>query len=687
MSLGTFAQVPQGLNFQTIVRDQSGKPHATKNVNFRFSVLQGGTGGQVVYSEEHRAVSNEFGLVNLLLGYGFPLSGRFDQINWSAGSFFLKTEIDPNGGINYELSGVSPFLSVPYALYAGQTKLEAGPGIQIDGNKINNTGDPDPSDDLKIGSNVGGDLSGALPNPKVAGLQNRAVLDIQPNINQALVWNGSQWIPANIDNDPGNDLLINSAAGGDLGGSYPNPTVQKLNGFPLASTNPDSGDVLVFSQGEWKHMPVTSSPGSSHWRKSGTELIVDDPAIQTVQLNNSILNTRKELRATEGMDTSYMKPKNLYVTSGTGATKSQVFLGADRVQMFGSGMDLGGLKSEYSLGGIPYAYLEILNNDGASRTIGSYVGSGVFGITMFNPDRGSKLFGDAFEIYRKSKDSPVEYSGIEIRDSGLYFYQGNKDILYMESTPQWGGELFTYDKAGKGRIAFSELISDQTQPYVGLFSTKTNREVVAFNGYNSVGELTLYNSNTDEWILYAGYSSLGTAFPYIGISDGFGEDVAGFTLNNMGDGVMFADLKFFRMDDPEVAQQEIWYACVEGPEAAAYERGTGSLVNGEAYIKFSDHFRKVINPQSLTVQLTSLSASTYGLAVIEKNVDGFKVKELQNGDGNFSFDWEIKGVRQGYEDYQVYRKKETLRSQVKALGVKPPNNASNSFRNTRNRNK
>lgn len=687
ISTTAIAQIPQGLNFQTIIRDNSGKPLVSKNVNFRFSVLQGGTTGQTVYAEEHHAVSNEFGLVNLLLGYGFPLSGRFDQINWSSGSYFLKTEIDPNGGINYELSGVSPFLSVPYALYAGQTKLEAGPGIQIDGNKISNTGDPDPSNDLTIGSTVTGDLSGTLPNPKVVGLQNRAISDVQPNMNQALVWNGSQWVPSTIDNDPTNDLLINSVAGGDLTGSYPNPKVVKLNGFPLASTNPDSGDVLVFSQGEWKHLPVASSPGSSYWRKSGTELVIDDPAIQTVQLNNSILNTRKELRATEGTDTSYMKPKNLYVASGSGATKSQVFLGSDNMQMFGSGMYLGGLKSEYSLGGLPYAYLELLNKDVTTRTLGSFIGYGAIGITMKSPESGSNLYGDGFELYRRTKDNPVEYAGMEIRDSGLYFYQGNKDILYMESTPQWGGEMFFYDKAGKGKLAISELTADQSQPYVGLFSTKTNREVVALNGYNSVGELTLYNSNTDEWILYAGYSSLGTAFPYIGISDGFGEDVAGFTLNNTGDGVMFADLKFFRMDDPEVAQQEIWYACVEGPEAAAYERGTGSLENGEAFIKFSDHFKKVINPQSLTVQLTPLSASTYGLAVIEKNADGFKVKELQNGNGNFGFDWEIKGVRQGYEDYKVYRKKESLRSQDKAVGVKPPNNVSNSFRNSRNRNK
>ena len=87
----SIAQIPNGLNFQTIVRDNTGKPLVSRNVNFKFSILQGGASGTLVYAEEHRALTNEFGLVNLLLGYGFPLSGKFDQIKWADGSLFLKT--------------------------------------------------------------------------------------------------------------------------------------------------------------------------------------------------------------------------------------------------------------------------------------------------------------------------------------------------------------------------------------------------------------------------------------------------------------------------------------------------------------------------------------------------------------------------------------------------------------------
>ena len=100
------AQIPKGLNFQTIVRDNTGKPLVSRNVNFKFSILQGGTSGTLEYAEEHRDINNEFDLENLLFGYGLPISGTFDQIKWADGSLFLTTEIDPNGGLNSELSHV-----------------------------------------------------------------------------------------------------------------------------------------------------------------------------------------------------------------------------------------------------------------------------------------------------------------------------------------------------------------------------------------------------------------------------------------------------------------------------------------------------------------------------------------------------------------------------------------------------
>ena len=70
------------------------------------------------------------------------------------------------------------------------------------------------------------------------------------------------------------------------------------------------------------------------------------------------------------------------------------------------------------------------------------------------------------------------------------------------------------------------------------------------------------------------------------------------------------------------------------------------------------------NTTLATVLLTPLSADTYGLAVIEKLENGFKVKELKQGKGNFSFDWEVKAVRKGYENYQVIRSNDSLQPAI-----------------------
>jgi hypothetical protein len=140
--------------------------------------------------------------------------------------------------------------------------------------------------------------------------------------------------------------------------------------------------------------------------------------------------------------------------------------------------------------------------------------------------------------------------------------------------------------------------------------------------------------------------------PFVGIS---AANNPGTIVSFLSRDAMSAPLKNFNMEHPNDPSKRIWYACIEGPEAAAYERGTAELVNGEAFIPFSEHFELVINAETMTVNLTPNSAESLGLAVVEKTAQGIRVKELYKGQGNYSFDWEAKAVRKGYEDYRVIR--------------------------------
>jgi hypothetical protein len=116
--LSLFAQTPDAFNYQAVVRDNSGNPVLNHMVGFRISILQTSSSGTVVYSEIQAPTTNEFGLVNIEIGKGTLISGSMQNIDWSTGVYYLKIEIDINGGVNYSDMGTSQLLSVPYAKYA-----------------------------------------------------------------------------------------------------------------------------------------------------------------------------------------------------------------------------------------------------------------------------------------------------------------------------------------------------------------------------------------------------------------------------------------------------------------------------------------------------------------------------------------------------------------------------------------
>jgi hypothetical protein len=120
-AIAIWAQAPQRFNYQAVARDEAGTPLSNQNVGFRFSILQGGENGTVVYSETQSLATNDFGLVNTSVGSGTVQSGNFSTINWGSNSFFLKVEMDPAGGNAYSLIGSNQLLSVPYALHSGSS--------------------------------------------------------------------------------------------------------------------------------------------------------------------------------------------------------------------------------------------------------------------------------------------------------------------------------------------------------------------------------------------------------------------------------------------------------------------------------------------------------------------------------------------------------------------------------------
>ena len=113
-----FAQAPEGVNYQSVIRDNTGNLMANAFVGLKISLLQNSTNGTVVYEESFDASTNDFGLTNIVIGNGNPISGDFSLIDWSNGPYFIQIAADENGGTDYEIMGTQELMSVPYALYA-----------------------------------------------------------------------------------------------------------------------------------------------------------------------------------------------------------------------------------------------------------------------------------------------------------------------------------------------------------------------------------------------------------------------------------------------------------------------------------------------------------------------------------------------------------------------------------------
>ena len=117
---GLFAQSPQLLNYQAIVREDDGTLIIDTEMLIEMYILQGSTTGAIVYSESHTVTTNDYGLISLLIGDG-TTSDDLSSIDWVNGPYFLKTDID-----GLELS-ITQLLSIPYALYSE----EAGNGVTV----------------------------------------------------------------------------------------------------------------------------------------------------------------------------------------------------------------------------------------------------------------------------------------------------------------------------------------------------------------------------------------------------------------------------------------------------------------------------------------------------------------------------------------------------------------------------
>ncbi|MEM7368329.1 MAG: hypothetical protein AAF587_06975 [Bacteroidota bacterium] len=280
---------------------------------------------------------------------------------------------------------------------------------------------------------------------------------------------------------------------------------------------------------------------------------------------------------------------------------------------------------------------------------------------------GDKWTSEQLEIEHpwQENGNTIHYDGssVGIRTSAptsTLTVRGNTDLLDIATSNRKirltgvsrGSADFT-GSAGSRNAIITNTAGSLDNGFMGIYNTASELRAYMEVPTSNVGRIiTRGPANTRNAVMtwLNGCIDCG----YISVYDANSQE-AGMYVNSSGQGIVFGDVKNFRMEHPTLPGKEIWYASLEGPEAGAYDRGTAQLINGKAEIFFSEHFEMVAASEGMTVVLTPLSGSSKGLAVINKSGSGFEVVELFDGKGTYGFDWEVKAIRKGYEDYRVIR--------------------------------
>ena len=123
----------KGMNYQAVILDPDpieipganlgGQPLASKKICIKFNFSS--SKGVLEYSESQQTVSDEFGLINVVIGNGMNKSminsavlTSFSQLNWDENQKTLAVFVSFDDCLTYNLVGTQPLTYAPYALYA-----------------------------------------------------------------------------------------------------------------------------------------------------------------------------------------------------------------------------------------------------------------------------------------------------------------------------------------------------------------------------------------------------------------------------------------------------------------------------------------------------------------------------------------------------------------------------------------
>jgi hypothetical protein len=127
------AQAPLGFNYQGVALTNAGTPVSSKKISLRIGLIELQQLGAIKYQEIHNVNTDAYGQFSVIIGNGQAITGKMVDVQWSKFPYYMKVELDLDGGSAFVFVGTSQLLSVPYALYANNAGAAS---ISVDSLKL-----------------------------------------------------------------------------------------------------------------------------------------------------------------------------------------------------------------------------------------------------------------------------------------------------------------------------------------------------------------------------------------------------------------------------------------------------------------------------------------------------------------------------------------------------------------------
>jgi hypothetical protein len=128
-----WSQNHKGIAFQAVARTSNGVIMPNKLMQIRISILKDTLEEEILYQELKSVTSSPLGLFTILIGAAEPAKiitiGAFEKINWTASTYFMRVEIDPENHLQFIRIGQQQIQYAAYAFSADHVLAENVEGI------------------------------------------------------------------------------------------------------------------------------------------------------------------------------------------------------------------------------------------------------------------------------------------------------------------------------------------------------------------------------------------------------------------------------------------------------------------------------------------------------------------------------------------------------------------------------